>query len=152
MLGEAVIAADVVLTGIAAFDYATSGSLIASLKFWVEEEEMLIDLKTLLTMSHSVVDGIADVTMFMDGTDMAAGANGLVRHSCPTVADQEHVLTLERTVRLAKGEHQLQLHMKAPAGNITVEGAGWNGWLTARRHSHPATLAQGVNAKSDDIY
>jgi hypothetical protein len=127
MLGEAVIAADVVLTGIAAFDYATSGSLIASLKFWVEEEEMLIDLKTLLTMSHSVVDGIADVTMFMDGTDMAAGANGLVRHSCPTVADQEHVLTLERTVRLAKGEHQLQLHMKAPAGNITVEGAGWNG-------------------------
>jgi hypothetical protein len=113
MLGEAVIAADVVLTGIAAFDYATSGSLIASLKFWVEEEEMLIDLKTLLTMSHSVVDGIADVTMFMDGTDMAAGANGLVRHSCPTVADQEHVLTLERGHPGSGRQRQERRHLLA---------------------------------------
>lgn len=152
MLGEAVIAADVVLTGESSFDQPGGATLIASLRFWVEEEEMFVDLKTLLTVSHGTVNGLLDATYFMDGVDMAAGANGLVRKTMGTVADAEDVLSFERTVRLPQGEHRLELHMKAPAGNITVEGAGWNGWLTARRHSHPATLAQGVNAKSDDIY
>ena len=152
MLGEALIAADVVLTGIAAYNFGTGASRVTSLRFTVEEAEMLIDLKCLVTLSHSAVDGIVDPTFFMDGVDMAAGADGLVRKHMPTVVSAEDILELERTVRLTKGEHQLQLHMKSPVGDITVEGSGWNGWLTARRHSHPATLAQGVNAKSDDIY
>jgi len=152
MLGEAPIVADVVLTGITAFNYTTGASLIASLKFTVEEDEMLIDLKAFLTLSHSAVDGMVDATFFMDGTDMAPLADGLVRKSMPSVAGQEDALVLERTVRLAKGEHQLQLHMKTGAGNITVEGATWNGWLTARRHSHDATSAANANAKVQGIY
>lgn len=152
-LGEAIISADVTLTGITAFDYSGGGSLVASLRFSVEEEEMLVDLKTLLTLSHSVADGMVDATFFLDGVDLAPLADGLARKTAPSVATQGDTLALERTLRIAQGEHQLQLHMKSPAGNITVEGATWNGWLTARRHSHPATNAANANSKqSTGIY
>lgn len=152
MQGEAIIDADVTLTGIAAFDYAGGGSLISSLKFGVEEEEMFVDLKVLCTLHHSVVNGILDATLFLDGVDLGPLADGLVRKSMPTVADQPDVLSFERTMRIPAGEHQLQLHIKAPAGNVIVDGATWNGWLTATRHSHPATLAHGVDSKTQGIY
>jgi len=152
MLGQALLDADVVLTGIAAFDHPGGGSLLGSLKFTVEEEEMLTDLKFLATMSHSVVDGMGDLTFFLDGTDLAELTDGLVRKSFPTVADQADMVNLELTLRIPKGEHQLQIHAKAPAGNLTLEGATWNGYLQARRHSHPATSAANANAKVQGIY
>ena len=152
MLGQELIDADVTLTGIAAFNYGTGVSRLASLKFSVEEEEMLVDLKFLATMSHSVVDGMGDLTFFLDGVDQAPLADGLVRKSFPTVADQEDMVNLELTLRIPAGEHQLQIHAKAPAGNLTVEGATWNGFLQARRHSHPATAAANANSKVQGIY
>ena len=152
MLGQATLDADVLLTGIAAYDYPTAGSLLGSLKFTVEEEEMLVDLKFLGTMFHSVVDGMADLTFFLNGTDLAALTDGLVRKTFPTVAAQPDMVNLELTLRIPAGEHQLQLHCKAPAGNVTLNGASWNGLLQARRHSHPATLAANVNSKTQGVY
>ena len=152
-LGEAIIDADVTLTGVTAFDPAGGASLVASLKFFVEEEEMLVDHKVLCTVHHSVADGIIDYTRTLDGADIAPLADGLGRLSAPSVATQETQLAFERTLRVPQGEHTLQLHLKSPAGNIVVEGATWNGWLTARRHSHPATNAANANSKqSTGIY
>ncbi|HUW16291.1 MAG TPA: hypothetical protein VMW94_04375 [Actinomycetes bacterium] len=154
MLGEAVIDADVTLTGIAAFNFATGASLVKSLKFTVEEEEMLVDLKALCSLHHSVVEGDVDYTLFLDGVDVAPLAVGLGRKHMPTVLNAVDTLSFERTMRVAKGEHQLQLHMKTGlvAGNIIVDGATWNGWLTARRHDHPATAAAQTNSKVQGVY
>jgi len=148
MHGDALIDADVTLTGITAFNHATGASLVKSLKFGVEEEEMLVDLKVLCTLHHSVADEVLDYTLFLDGTDLAPLAAGLGRLAMPSTADDPTQLAFERTMRIPQGEHQLQLHLRTAAGNIIVDGATWNGWLTATRHSHPATLAQGVNSKS----
>jgi hypothetical protein len=152
MHGEAIISADVTLTGIAAFNYATGASLIKSLKFGVEEDEMLVDLKTLCTLHHSVAEGAIDYTLFLDGVDLAPLTSGLGRLSMPTTPNDPTTLAFERTIRVAKGEHQLQLHMRTAAGNIIVDGATWNGYLVANRWSHPATIAHGVDSKTQGIY
>jgi hypothetical protein len=152
MHGEAIIDADVTLTGITAFNYGTGASLIKSLKFMVEEEEMLVDLKAFCTLHHSVGDEVLDYTLFLDGTDIAPLSAGLGRLAMPSTADDPTTLAFERTMRVAKGEHQLQLHMQTAAGNIIVDGATWNGWLVAERRSHPATLAHGVDSKQQGIY
>lgn len=152
MLGEAVIDADVTLTGITAFNHATGASLIKSLRFTVEEEEMLVDLKVLCTLHHSVTNEVLDYTLFLDGVDIAPLTAGIGRLAMPTTADDPTTLSFERTMRVLKGEHQLQLHMRTPAGNIIVDGATWNGWLTARRHDHPATAAAQTNSKVQGVY
>lgn len=158
MLGEAVIDADVVLTGIAAFNFVSGASRIKSLRFTVEEDEMFVDLKVLLTASHGTVNGLADFTFAHQGpgatvlTDLAPLAAGLFRKTFGTLANAEDVVSFERTVQFAKGEHRIELHAKAPAGNLTVEGATWNGWLTARRHDHPATAAAQTNSKVQGVY
>ena len=157
MLGEAVITADVAVTA-AAYDFAGGTTRIKSLRFTVEEDEMLVDLKALLTASHSVVDGMGDFTLAHRGpgatalTDLAALADGLFRKSFPTVADQAEKVEVERTMRLVKGEHQIELHVKAPAGTVTAEGTTWHNWLTARRHDHPATAAAQTNSKVQGVY
>ena len=152
MLGEAVIDADVTLTGITAFNHATGASLIKSLRFTVEEEEMLVDLKVLATLHHSVADEVLDYTLFLDGADVAPLAAGLGRKAMPSTANDPDTLTFERTMRVAKGEHQLQLHLRTAAGNIIVDGATWNGWLTARRHDHPATAPAQTNSKVQGVF
>lgn len=150
MLGEATIAADIVVSGAGAF--AAGAVAGASLRFSVEEEEMLIDLKLMATLSHATVGGMVDATFFIDGADIADAADGLVRESAPTIADNPFAFSLERTVRLARGEHRMELRLKTPAGDVTVEGAGWPAKMTARRHSHPASLAHGVDSKVQGIF
>lgn len=155
MLGTALITTDVVLAAIAAYDYAGGASLIASLKFTVEEEEMLTDLKCLLTAYHATTDAAVDVTFFLDGADLADLADGLVRKNMSTVVGLPgaDMIAFEHTLRIPKGEHQLQLHMKSPtAGALTVSGTTHHGYLQARRHSHPATSAANANAKVHGIY
>lgn len=157
MYGQAVIDADVTLTGIAAFNFVTGASLIKSLKFFVEEDEMLVDLKVLATLHHSVVGGLIDYTLaHAEGTaalaDLAPLAAGIGHLSMPTIANSPTTLTFERTLRLNKGEHVVQLHLQTAAGNIIVDGATWHGYLVAERRSHPATLAHGVDSKTQGIF
>lgn len=153
MLGEAVIDADQTLTGAGpagAFTAIAQGTL----RFFVEEEEMLVDLKALITASYDQADSFSDFTLLVDGADIAAGTDGLFRKSFPSTADQADQVALERTVRLDKGEHRLELAARiAGAGHtLTVEGATWNGFLTARRHSHDATVAANQNSKSQGVF
>ena len=153
MLGTAPIIADVTLASINAFDYAGATSLLGSLKFSVEEEEMLVDLKFLGVLNHSVADGVIDLTFFLDGVDQAALADGLVRKTCPSIALQGDMVNLELTLRVPKGEHQLQLHGKTVGATTAIlMGATWNASLQARRHDHPATAAANANSKVQGIY
>lgn len=152
MFGETLIIADVAITGDLLFHE------IASHRFTVEEDEMLVDLKAFVTASHDQVNEAADFTFFLDSgaglADIAPLTDGLFRKAFTTVADIGELVAFERTVRLAKGEHRVSLQAKVRnAGHtLTVEGATWNGWLTANRHSHDATLAHGVDSKAQGIF
>ncbi len=152
MLGEAIIDSDVTLTG--AGPAAALTALGPSIRFYVEEEEMFVDLKGFFTASYDQADEVTDFTMLVDDVDIAAGAAGLFRKSWPSTASDPDLIAFERTVRLAKGEHKLQLAaMIAGAGHtLTIEGATWAGYVTARRHSHPATAAANANSKVQGVY
>ena len=107
---------------------------------------MLIDLECSLTYSNTVREATA-FTLFVDGVDVeTVGTNGIVRHTAAVIADENTVLA-RRTVRLDQGFHTLALRMKAPTGDVTVEGGTIPAELVARRHSHPATLGHGVDSK-----
>src|SRR3990167_5145886 len=115
MLGRVELAADIPLVAPAAF------TLIPGLEmsFFVEEDEMLIDLYAKLAVSQTVV-GRSDYTLFVDGVDIASGVNGLACIT-PAVGGDEETVILSRTVRLNQGDHVLSAHAKVAAGNITVE-------------------------------
>jgi hypothetical protein len=146
MLGRKTYAADATLAA-APVDFTTNqlaaGELV--LGFNVEESEMLIDLEAVLTFSNTVVER-TDFTLFVDGTDVATGTNGLACFT-PAVAADENTVYVSRTERLAQGYHTVEVRIKAPVGAVTVEGATIPAELVARRHSHPATLGHGVDSK-----
>jgi hypothetical protein len=113
--------------------------------FFVEEDEMLVRLTATLTFSNTVVER-TDFTLLMDGADLADGTNGLACMT-PAVIGDENTLQLLWEGRLAAGEHTLAVQVKAPTGDVTLEGATIPCVLNARRHSHPATLGHGVDSK-----
>lgn len=122
----------------------------AALQFWVEEDEMLVDLVAKVTYSNSVVEA-TDFTIFVASgsgaaADIASGANGLARHVA-AVAGDENTVYAKRTVRLAKGRHTATVRLKAPSGVVTVQGASIPCELMAMRNSHIATLGHGVDSK-----
>ena len=147
MLGRKTHSADAVLAA-APTDFATNqlsnGEM--ELSFWIEEAEMLVDLAARLVYSNSVVER-TDFTLFVDGVDIAPGANGLMSHT-EAVADDENSVEVFRTVRLDQGQHTVELRIKAPTGAVTVEGGTTPAELTAMRHSHFGTLGHGVDAKT----
>ena len=144
MLGLKRLTADSTLVNPAAFTALPTGLL--ELGFQVEEEEMLVDLDASVTYSNTVVEA-TDFTLFVDGADIeTVGTNGIARHTAAVIADENMVL-VGRTMRLAQGFHTLALRLKAPTGDVTVQGASIPAELTARRHSHPATLGHGVDSK-----
>lgn len=146
MLGRKEQAADVTLTTPTDFATAQLANGELALSFSVEEDEMLVDLELSLTYSHTTNADPSDFTIFVDGTDIAPGANGLVRHT-PAAADDENTLYVSRTVRLARGLHIAELRAKTGSNNIVIEGATIPAALVARRSSHPATLGHGVDSK-----
>lgn len=122
----------------------------ASLQFWVEEDEMFVDLTAKITYSNTVVEG-TDFTIFVSqngvaAADIAVGANGLARHTAAIAADENTVIA-SRTVRLPKGRHVATIRAFAPTGVVTVQGASIPCELMAFRNSHIATLGHGVDSK-----
>jgi hypothetical protein len=100
------------------------------LQFWVEEQEMI----------------------FVDGADVANGANGLIAHALDA-GDVNLLQTsyASRIVRLAPGLHTMELRIKVPGagtGVPTVAGATIPCELIAMRNSHIGTLAHGVDSKA----
>ena len=146
MLGRKTLTTDATLAA-APVDFATNqlaaGEL--TLGFTVEEQEMLVDLEMSITFSNTVVER-TDFTIFVDGTDVAPGANGLACFTQAVAAD-ENTIYNNYTVRVAQGFHTAEVRIKAPTGAVTVEGATIPAQLVVRRHSHPATLGHGVDSK-----
>lgn len=149
MLGRVEVVSNVVTAAGPVF--ATTGLVTgALLQFWVEEDEMLVDLTAKVTLANSVVEE-TDVTIFVaSGTsaaaDIAAGTNGLARIT-PAVAADENTVFARRVVRLAKGLHTASVRVKAPTGVVTVAGTSIPCELMAMRLSHMATLGHGVDSK-----
>jgi hypothetical protein len=156
MLGRAKVDEDVVLTGITTFAAGAVAESVGpeslSRRFDVEEEEMLVDFEVLASISHSVASEVLHWTFFLDGADIAAGADGMAQLHMPATADDATMLAASWTMRVPMGQHRLELRLKTPAGNMTVAGATWPAYLSARRASHPATLAHGVDSKVQGIF
>lgn len=131
--------------------FATGAVPGTALQFWVEEEEMIIELVAKVTLSNSVVEP-TDVTIFVAqngaaAADVASGTNGLARVT-PAVAADENTVIGRRTLRLPRGRHVAQVRVKAPTGVVTVQGASIPCELSALRLSHIATLGHGVDSKA----
>lgn len=152
MLGRALVTADETLAG--ATTFALGAVAGASLAFWVEEDEMLVDLECQATITDASAEAV-DLTLFVDGVDVAAsadlggGADGLLRMTYAAAAT--HTLAVAATVRLDPGQHQLELRAKCASGALDMENATFPLKLVARRHSHPATLGHGVDSKAQLI-
>lgn len=155
MLGRAKIDEDITMTTPTAFTVPaeTVGAERLGVKFTVEEEGgMFVEAEALLTIAHSVGTQSIEFTLLLDGVDVAAGAVGLGTWAWDVGETTDKTRHFRHLLQLSKGEHKLELALKTATGNIAMNGASWASYLTAKRTSHDAVLAQGVNAKSDDIY
>ena len=143
MLGRKEILTDIVYGGAPVIEGAnqlTAGQL--ELAFFVEEEEMLVDLELNFVFTGTAAD--FDATFLVDGVNLGTGtADALLRMQGATT---ESYVSLRKTVRLAQGAHTLEAQL-AHATAPTLLGALVPGELIARRHSHPATLGHGVDSK-----
>jgi len=148
MYGESRIAADTTLT--APTTFATAQAQVAaggSLRFSVEEEEMFVTLEFDGVMTHSVAEEPFDATFFVDGADIAALVNGLWRHTSPVTATDPMHVNVRKTLRLAQGEHRVEVRFKTAAGNLVVAGTLHPAVLSALRMSQNAVVAANMNSK-----
>lgn len=139
MYGEAKVTTDALLTAPTAFAAPAGGRL----RFHVEEEEMFVQLEFLGTYLHSA-GGATFGTFFVDGSDVGDLTDGLHEHTLGTTAEACY---FKKIMRLAQGEHLLEVRFKTAAGNVTVLGAGVPCVLSALRLSHNATVAANQNSK-----
>lgn len=138
--------------GAAPVAFTAPGAGILELGFQVEEAEMLVDLEMRLT-HHTPTPVLTDFTFFVDsGVGYAdvetVGTNGLARQlNAAAAAAGMQTLSLSKTLRLPRGFNRVQVRVKS-AEAVTLAGATIPCELTARRHSHPATLGHGVDSKA----
>lgn len=161
MLGRAKIDENITVANPAAATFFTPTESVGpeslALKFTVEEEGgMFVEVDTHAIFSHSAGGESVEFTLFLDSgagpVDVAPGAEGLGTYGLATGDTSNKTLAFRHLLQLDKGEHKLELRLKAATGNVLLPGATWPSYLTVKRASHDAVLAQGVNAKSDDIY
>ena len=151
MLGLKRLEADFVYAGdpdaFTAVIDAGSGEGLLELGFQVEEAEMFVILEARLLMSLSADDTL-NITFFVDGVDVeTVGTAGLYQGPFLTAA-ADRTVSISKTLRLAQGFHTVDVRMLTAANAIpTIEGATIPAELSARRSSHPATLAHGVDSK-----
>lgn len=153
MLGRAKIDEDITLPVSTAFAVPAEsvGPERLGVKFTVEEEGgMFVEAEAFATLAHTVGGESIEFTLLLNGVDTALGAEGWGTNWYATV--NPDTLHFRHLLQLDKGEYTLELALKAATGQVSLPGATWPSWLTVKRTSHDAVLAQGVNAKSDDIY
>lgn len=148
MLGRKTITTQITFPGVPALpatNQFTSGEL--ELSFFVEEDEMLVDLELKLVLTATTGD--LDATFFVDGTNLGGGtAVALSRQQALTGA--EVYVNLRTTQRFAAGTHIVEARLAAVSAAV-INGDVVPGELVARRHSHPATLGHGVDSKGQLI-
>jgi len=125
---------------------AVTGEGLLELGFQVEEAEMLIDLEARLLVDVNVDDTV-NFTFFVDGADVETfGTAGLWSTPLLAASDPSSVY-FSKTVRLPQGFHTCELRVLATPSLPVLAGGTIPCELTARRHSHPATLGHGVDSK-----
>jgi hypothetical protein len=148
MYGESKITTNAPAT--APVNFATgqiTGALGNGLRFSVEEEEMFTTIAFKGSVGHSVAEAVFDATLFVDGVDVGYLVDGLLRLTGSTVAASPLALHMERTLRLAPGEHKMEVRFKTAAGNVVVNGLLHPAVLSATRTSVPATNAANMTSK-----
>ena len=124
----------------------TTGEGLLELGFQVEEEEMLIDLELRLLLDVNADDQV-NATFFVDGSDVeTVGTAGLWQADL-LAAGNGTMVTLSKTVRLDQGFHTVDVRFLATPSTPIILGSVIPAELSARRHSHPATLGHGVDSK-----
>lgn len=149
MLGFKDLAADFATTSttfVTPDDGGTPAKPLAA-RFFVEDEGgMFVDLICDVVLSHGADTGVADLDFLVDGSRLG-GADGLVRHT-PGVADAVQTVRVQRTLKLAKGQHSVALQVKTNTGTLTLQGAGWPIRIVAFRNPDAGTLGHGVESKA----
>ena len=143
MLGRKTVAVSVAYPGtpsLPATNQLAGGQL--ELSFFVEEDEMMVDLELRLTLTTTAGD--LDATFFVDGVNLGGGtATAMSRQQA---SGAEDYVSLRTTQRFDAGQHTVEARLAA-AGGVTLNGDVVPGELVARRQSHPATLGHGVDSK-----
>jgi hypothetical protein len=140
MYGEVKIAADVTLTTPTAFATPAGGQM----RFHVEEEEMFVVLEFQGAYAQTTAPGTVFSTFFVDGADVGDLVDGIFEDTVDVTAQGVY---FKKTMRLAQGEHLLEVRFKAGSNNVVVHGAGVPCTLSATRLSHNATVAANQNSK-----
>ena len=132
MYGEGLVKTNV--TKVAPTTFALGLVAESSHRFHVEEAEMLVSLEFEGTLNATVGEQPVDFTLMLDTTtDVATlgpdGAvqnallvDGIAQDTFPVTAGLNRLVRLNKTVRLAKGEHKIALAVRAAAGNVLVMG------------------------------
>lgn len=149
MYGESRIAADVTLTAPTTFaTNQATGAQGNGLKFSVEEDEMIVDLEFQGALEHSVTETEFDATFFVDGVDVADLVDGITRGTSNVTPANSVPFYMKKRMRLAAGEHKLEVRFKTAAGNLIIKGLLHPAKLSVTRWSHNATLPAHVASKS----
>ena len=148
MYGEYKITTDVTLT--APVNFATaqvSGGAGNGLRFSVEEEEMFTKLEFQGWFAHSVADTPFDLTFFVDGVDVGYLVDGITREVSNLTPALPVAVYFKKILRLAPGEHKMELRAKCTAGNLILKGLLHPAVLSATRMSSNATVAANMTSK-----
>ena len=125
---------------------AVTGEGLLELGFQVEEAEMLVDLEARLLLDVNVDDTV-NLTLLVHGQDVEqVGAAGLWQVSL-LAAGTGTMVHFTKTLRLDQGYSTVALAMLATPSTPIILGSVIPAELSARRHSHPATLGHGVDSK-----
>ena len=124
-----------------------TGALGNGLRFSVEEEEMFTKLEFQASMAHSVAAEPFDATFFVDGVDVGDLVDGITRATSLDVPADPIAFYMKKTVRLAQGEHKLEVLFKTAAGNVIVNGLLHPAALSATRMSSNAAVAANMTSK-----
>ena len=124
---------------------------ILELSFFIEEDEMLVDLefRGLVTNGSAALSNATFVVTTDGVTTNLGGGTGEGLWQTPASAGP-HMIYMRTTQRLARGQHTVAVWFEQ-AADITVDGDVIPAELVARRHSHPATLGHGVDSKAQLI-
>ena len=99
------------------------------------------------TLAHSVADTPFDMTFFVDGVDVGYLVDGIQREVSNLTPALPVAVYMKKTMRLAPGEHKLEVRFKSAAGNVIVNGLLHPAVLSATRTSVPATNAANMTSK-----
>jgi hypothetical protein len=118
----------------------------------VEEERVILDLSFDAVFDHDQANGEIHLTYFINGEDHALPYTNGLFSAGRTSASTPHDMNVRHRMELTPGEYVIEVKWKTPSGVGRLRTAEWPGELLAELRSHPNTLAQGTNSKTQGVY